>query len=187
MPENCEAPPFIPIATSEELGDSNSWVNTTYQWPQDPYDDICRELAQAMFAWGSVESSLFTIFATSLQSANKDVSAATWYSLESFRARREITDATHKNSGLAGFDEDRWKKLLERSRRRSTARNFIAHGQLFYEHTVKDPARKFFVSIPKLDSGIDKRNYASDIKSVKESFTTLGEDLKAYWLNLLGQ
>jgi hypothetical protein len=177
-------PIFIPIVTSEERSDKSSWVHTGYEFPHDQYEDICRLVGEAIFAWGQVENNLFAVYAKSIQSKPIRGAQANWEALDSFRAKREMTNRVHSVSGLVGMDVNVWERLSDRARKKSLRRNNIAHGQLYYAHTEKNVSRKFFIATPSIVDGIDRRDYASDLRSLRAAFQKLSDDIFTYWITL---
>ena len=175
---------YIPVATSDEIEDKDSWINTKYQIPHGQYDSFCHALGEAMFGWGKVESELYAIFAISLGASDYRPMHAAWFAVDSFRARLDMVNRVHNVAHLDGAAMETWNKLVDRCRKKSARRNALAHGQLYYEHNALKESRKFFVATPSPKGTIDRRDYLYDVMQLKRAFLGLAQDLSIYYLGL---
>ncbi|MBV5257497.1 hypothetical protein FLX56_03550 [Synechococcus moorigangaii CMS01] len=172
---------FVPIASQQELEDKSSWANTTYQWPQRPFDEFCMAIGQALIAWAQLENRLEAVFTISLQTSSSESAHAVWASLSGFRARLDVTDGALKVNSPSSQIQERWSKIKERCRKKSLRRNDLAHGTMFYEHTNPTISKRFFLSSPDEGGSIAKRTYTSDAIQLRDAFHSISIELYELW------
>ncbi len=175
---------FTPLASTEELEDKNSWINNKYEWPREPYVNICFAIGEAMLAWAQLEMSLYGIFAFSLNSKRERGADATWSTLTGFRLKLELTDKLLVAAKIEKHDPTAWEKLKTSCGKKSKQRNAIAHGTLFYDHNENKPQRKFFLSTADSSGSIKSRQYFLDVVAAKNAFLATQSELNDYWLQL---
>lgn len=172
---------FTPIATSEELEDKTSWVNNSFEYPIESYNSFFKSYGEAIAAWAKVESSLFTIYAISIKSAEYRSMASGFYSLSGFRAKLDLTNSCVRNVEKLSPDITVWKELYKQCSKKSQKRNFLAHGATYYDHVNPKDHRKFFMA---QGHGIESRMYETDISAIRDLFLELGEQLTKFCFSL---
>jgi len=178
---------FTPLATSEELDDKSSWVNTDFSYPEGAYRTFFAAIGECVAAWASVENSLFPVFVFSLKSSEQRSASAVFYSTIGFRAKLSMTAAAIKNSKSVQFDADEWENIYEESVKKASQRNRIAHGTIFYDHSNPKDARKFFIASSDSSKGLKSRLYQSDLENVRDNFVELSKSISDFWLEMIAK
>jgi hypothetical protein len=161
------------MASTAELEDASSWVNTSYQIPTDAYVKFYMLIGEAIAIWSMVESSLARILQATIKSQYPDAAFAGVQSLSSFRSKIDFISAALE----AAFPDheilQEWKSLFNKLSRKNNRRNSIAHCTVYYDHNSHSPDRKFL--IPQKINGTPKQNclYQSDLSKIKHSFYEL--------------
>ena len=175
---------FVPIATSEELEDKNSWVNTGFEYPIEAYKNFFLRYGEAMAAWADVEMRLFSIYAFTIKSPEYRSLSASFIGLLGFRQKLDVTDAVMKNSEEVVYNEVEWGDIYNQCQKKSSQRNFLAHGTVYYDHVHPKETRRFFLST---GGATESRKYESELRVVRDSFMELGGRMVSFWSSLNGQ
>lgn len=92
-------------------------------------------LGRAMDDWQLVEISLCNLFATTLRTPDERVAAEVFYSVQNFRDKLSMVDASVKFVFWGHRDLlPKWEKLRKKVDRRSKRRNTIVHAHTWSEH-----------------------------------------------------
>ncbi len=175
---------FLPVATVKECKDKNSWMNTGYEYPEDAYRSFYSSLGECIAAWASVENNLFGICAYSLKSEEHKAVSAMFYETPGFRAKLDMTSAVVRNVKNTKQDLKKWDELYKKMAKKSSMRNRVAHGTIFYAHTEKKENRRFYLSSPSMSSPEDQKLYESDLNSIRDSFVALAKQVFDYYRSL---
>ena len=175
---------FITCSTVAEIEDAASWTNTSYDWPQTQFDELCSAVGQALVAWAALERWLFAIYMASLQSASPNSASSIWDIQTGFRMRLNMThESLLKNHNLA-INANKWEKLKDRCRKKSLRRNALAHGTMFYEHSNKSLSKRFFIATIKTTGPLEPRIHTSDALSFRDAFISISEELRLFHLSI---
>jgi hypothetical protein len=175
---------FIPIASTEEILDAKSWINTSYEWHQEWQDLICRRLGEALASWTSVEWGLLQLYLEAIKPKDGRAAVGAWDSLQSPRALIDMTNAAVCVMDNKKADLEVWGKINVDLIKKLSRRNQIAHCQIYYDHNAKAPERKMFLGSHKQTKGIDERIYSSELVDMRQVFVALSEKIAAFRASL---
>lgn len=171
---------FTPIATTKELEDRTSWVNTSYQWNQEWQDNICQRLGEAVVSWALIESRLSQLYHHAITPDDLRSATWAWQSIHSAGALVDMADSALRGMENNTIDEKEWRTLLKKVKRQVTKRNRIAHCQIFYDHSARSESKKMFVTSPYQAEGVNRRFYSSDLDAMRARFQETAEELFSF-------
>ena len=175
---------FTPVVSKEELADKNSWINTGYTYPMNAYLFFYANLGECLAAWAMIESRLYAIYIFSLKTAEPDAATNMFFSTPGFRAKLDMTNSIVMNAKNTVQDIEIWQKLREKLIKKSARRNLIAHGTVFYQHTIPKEERRFYLSTQDYINHESKKLYMTDLVSIRDSFISLNDEMTKYHLTI---
>lgn len=152
--------------------------------PGEDYVEFYVSYGECFAAWSGVESNLLLVYVFFLNSPDYGSVSASYFSTTGFRAKLEMVDAVVQTSSRANqHDQKKWKFLFESASKKSRRRNELAHNTVFFGRLAETGTKKMFLGDPRRPSE-RTRLHAHDLREIRQSFTSLGEELFSFWQQL---